>query len=377
MKIILITILKLILKFVYFFLKLFPTNNKKVTFISRQGNEINIDFKMIADELIKRDKNIKIVFICKRMESSLLSKLSFALITLKQMYHIATSKIVILDSYCIPISILNHKKSLYVLQIWHSIGKIKKSGYQTLDTPSGRSSKIAKAMNMHKNYDAIIAGGKAFNKFYCEGFNCNEDILLNYGLPRIDALIAASKSNDSKVLKKYPELKGKKIVYYAPTFRTYPVDGAEKLIEAYNPDDFALLMTCHPNQVLNVNTDKIYLLDLNEFSNIDILSICDYLIADFGSISIEGAVLKKKTLYYIYDYDEYTQKNGLNLDPTKSMPTCCFKKPEDLFKVINNDTYDTKALEKYIDNYLPKKLGQSTKLIVDHILKVLYKKGSD
>ena len=165
MKYVAIYVFKFVLKFIYFFLKLFPTNNKKVTFISRQGNEINIDFKMIADELIKRDKNIKTVFICKRMESSLLSKLSFALITLKQMYHIATSKIVILDSYCIPISILNHKKSLYVLQIWHSIGKIKKSGYQTLDTPSGRSSKIAKAMNMHKNYDAIIAGGKAFNMF--------------------------------------------------------------------------------------------------------------------------------------------------------------------------------------------------------------------
>lgn len=362
-------IVKYLLKFTYFFFKLLPTNKKKIVFISRQTNDINVDFDMIRKEIIKRDKDIKMVFLCKRMGKGIKEYFLYAIEILRQMYHLATSKMAIIDSYCIPVCVLKHKKSLKVLQIWHSIGKIKKSGYQTLDTESGRSGKTARIMCMHKNYDAIVAGGEAFNKFYEEGFNVKKDVLLNYGLPRIDYIIQTAKAKKKKVFEKYPELKGKKIVYYAPTFRTYDVDGPQKLLDAYNHDDFELIITCHPNQKLEINKEGVYHLSLDGFTVADILSVSDYVIADFGSISLEAAILKKKTLYYLYDYKEYMKKNGLNLDPKKSMPTCSFEKIEPIFDIIKNDTYDTKALDNFVKKYLPKKLGQSTKLIVDYIMK--------
>lgn len=374
MKTIAIYIFKAIIKFIYFFLKLIPINRKKIVFISRQTNEINVDFRMIKEEIEKRDSTIKMVFLCKRFEKGLMNGIKYGFTLLKQMYHLATSRMAIIDSYCIPVCILKHKKELKVLQIWHSIGKIKKSGYQTLDTPSGRTSKMAKLMCMHKNYNAIIAGGIAFNKFYKEGFNVSEDVLLNYGLPRIDYLIKTTQEKESKVYIKYPELVNKKIVYYAPTFRTYEVDGPKKLIDIYNPDDFALILTCHPNQKLDVDENKIYRLNLKEFTVADILKVCDYIITDYSSIALEAAVLKKRTLYYLYDYEQYMKNNGLNLNPKESMPTCAFEKPEDIINIIKNDNYDDKALEKYIKNYLPKELGKSTKLIVDYIMNTMNNK---
>ena len=39
-----------------------------------------------------------------------------------------------------------------------------------------------------------------------------------------------------------------------------------------------------------------------------------------------------------------------------------------IFDIINKDYYDIKALENFIKKYLPQKLGQSTKLIVDFIM---------
>lgn len=365
------TLVKAILRFIYFFMKLFKTNNNKIVFISRQTDEIHIDFKLIAEEIKKRDNNIKMIFLCKRMKNGIKGKIEYVIELFKQMYHLATSKMAIIDSYCIPVCVLKHKKSLTVLQIWHSIGKIKKSGYQTLDTPSGRSSKMAKAMCMHKNYDAIIAGGEAFDKFYEEGFNVKKDVLLHYGLPRIDHIIDVSLSKDKKIFNKYPELRGKKIVYYAPTFRTYDVDGPQDLIDKYNKDDFALIITCHPNQKLNINKEGIYLLSLNDFDVADILSVSDYLICDYGSISLEGAILHKKTLYYLYDYKEYMENNGLNLDPKISMPTCSFEKIDDILDIIKNDKYDMKALDEFTKKYLPSKLGESTKLIVDYVMNIM------
>ncbi len=367
MKTILIKLFKTLLKFIYFFLKLLPTNNKKIVFISRQTNDINIDFSMIRDEIKERDKSIKMVFLCKRIGNSVFDKLLYFFTILRQMFHLATSKVAIIDSYSIPVCILKHKNSLIVLQIWHSIGKIKKSGYQSLDTKSGRSSKIAKLMCMHKNYTNIIAGGSAFDKFYEEGFNVKKDVLLHYGLPRIDYLLNNEKKFKEEVLKKYPEFKNKKIVYYVPTFRTYDVDGPLKMFKEYNKKDFILIVRGHPNQPLEFDHNTIY--ECPGFKNIELLTVADYVITDYSSICLEAAILNKKVLFYTYDYDKYMSENGINLDAKKVLPTCTSDNIKDLFKIINNDSYDIKAYVKFREKYLPKRLGCSTKLIVDYIIK--------
>ena len=365
MKILFVQILKLFLKIIYFFLKLLPTNNKKIVFISRQSNEITIDFRLIADKLKEYD-SFKTIFICKRMESGLLSKLSFGLTILKQMYYLATSKVAIIDSYCIPVCILKHKKSLFILQIWHSIGKIKKSGYQTLDTPSGRDKKLAEVMCMHKNYDAIIAGGNAFNKFYCEGFNCSEDILLNYGLPRIDYLINSSDQIKEDIYEKYPEFKNKKIVLYAPTFRTYDVKGFNEIEKYYNKKDFILIIKPHLNQILDFENNDIYICP--DLKTVDLLTISDYVITDYSSIALEAAILNKKVLFYVYDYDTYMKNNGLNIDFYKLLPKCSSKDIKALYNIINNDKYDNDSYQEFRKKYLPEELGTSTEKICNYII---------
>ena len=43
------------------------------------------------------------------------------------------------------------------------------------------------------------------------------------------------------------------------------------------------------------------------------------------------------------------------------------------FEIIKNDSYDIKAYESFRKKYLPKELGNSTKLIVDYIFKNISK----
>ena len=57
------------------------------------------------------------------------------------MYYLATSKVCLIDTYIIPVSILNHKKELTIIQLCHGIGNIKKFGYQTLKNESGKNEK--------------------------------------------------------------------------------------------------------------------------------------------------------------------------------------------------------------------------------------------
>ena len=371
MKIVAIYIFKIVLKIIYFFFKLIPTNKNKIVFISRQTNDINIDFSMIRDEIKRRDPNIKMKFICKRIDKGLVNYIKYFFTIIKQMYYLATSKVAIIDSYCIPVCILRHKNSLTILQIWHSIGKIKKSGYQTLDSDCGRNGKIAKLMCMHKNYTNIIAGGSAFDKFYEEGFNVKKDILLHYGLPRIDYILNNKDKFKKEVLEKYPEFKDKKIVYYAPTFRKYDVDGPDKFFNEYNKKDFILIVRGHPNQRLDIDYSKVY--ECLEFKSTELLTIADYVITDYSSICLEAAILNKKVLFYVYDYDKYMNENGINLDAYKVLPSCASKNIKDIFKIIKTDSYDDKAYQEFRKKYLPEKLGKSTKLIVDYIIKEMKK----
>ena len=116
--------------FIYFFFKLLPTKNK-ITFISRQSNVPSVDMILIENKL---PKDIKVVKLCKMLESGIVNKIKYLFHMIVQMYHIATSKIVVLDTYCILIGILKHKKSLKVIQMWHALGSFKKFGKSIIDT---------------------------------------------------------------------------------------------------------------------------------------------------------------------------------------------------------------------------------------------------
>lgn len=371
---IMIYLIKKVLAFIYFFMKLLPTRNK-IVFISRQGNDVPIDFQLLDKEIKSRDKTIKTVFLCKKMKKSILGYISYSFTILRQMYHLATSKVCVLDTYCIPVSLLKHKESLFILQIWHSIGKMKKSGHQTIHERKPKNwldfenkPGIVNKMNMHKNYDKIIAGAKVFDQYYLDCFNTTEDKLLNYGLPRIDYILNNQEAIRNKIYEKYPEFKNKKVVLYSPTFRNYENKGPEKFIEKFQGEDIALIVTTHPKQKVDLDGyEGVY--TCKEFIIEDLLTVCDYFVIDYGSLCLEAAVLDKKTLFYLYDYDMYIENTGLNTDPKKVMKKCAFENIDDIYDIIMKDKYDIKSLEKFKENYLPKDLGQSTKKIVDYIMK--------
>ncbi len=373
MKKIVIYIMRIGLNIIYWFLKFLPTNYNKVVFLSRQSSELTLDFGKTQALLMQLKPETKIVTICHRLEGEESGGvISFAVSTLKSMYHMATSTVCVLDAYWPAVSILKHKKSLTVIQMWHALGKIKQSGYQTLGKESGRSIQMARLMKMHENYDYIIAGGKSWNTFYCKSFNTTEDKLVNCGLPRIDYLLETADANRKKVIEQYPEFAEKTVVLYAPTFRKNIELHWEELAEEFSEiDNFALIVKGHPNQQLYTDNPSVYRCD--EFKAVDLLAACDYLITDYSAIAVEGAVLNKPTYYFVYDYEEYREKNGMNIDLFETMPGCVFKNGKELVSHLKQGGYNQKALDKYRKKYLPENLGTSTKQIAKLIIENMNK----
>ena len=356
----------LFLRIIYFFMKFLVVQNK-IVFVSRQSDNVSIDFKMIIDRLNKYYPDIKVVVITKKMDKRLKSIIKNVKIIFMQMYHISTSKVCIADGYNIPVSVLKHRKSLKIIQIWHSLGAIKKFGHQTLNTK--RKQKIAKLLCMHKNYDYLISGSKEMVKYFSKSFNYSKDMFYPVGLPRIDYLIKYSDENRKLVYNKYPNFKGKKIILYAPTFRENNNYKIDELIKAIDLEKYILIIKLHPNTYYPIKKQKnVY--TCHDLSALQILSVTDFVITDYSAISIEASILNKKIYIYAYDLKEYSKYPGLNINLKKYFPNLVFENVEDLIKCLNTNKYDMDLIDSYKNKFIDNKSGNVTDELVKFIVEI-------
>jgi len=354
-----------ILNFIYFFIKLLPTNKDKIVFISRQSDKMTLDYRLIINDLKKRYPNYKVKVITRRIEKNYKDVfLKNTTLIFKQMYHLATSKICVIDGYNIAVSVLRHKKNLKVFQIWHSLGAIKKFGHQTIQTK--KKQKFAKTLKMHQKYDYILSSSKAMNESYSKAFNCDENRIYNISLPRVDYLINNHNKIKNEIFKKYPNLKNKKNILYAPTFRDNNHYEIDNLINSIDFTKYNLIIKLHPCTKCASDYSKY---NIEGFSAFKLLSVADYVITDYSGFSIESMILNKPTYIYAYDYDEYSRENGLNIDLKKEFKSYFFEDAKSLYNSINNETLDLVLINKLRKKYISDTSGKTTERLVDFIIK--------
>ncbi len=359
----------IILNCIYFFIKLFPIQKNKITFISRQANEVSLDFKMIIKELKNRQPNVKTVILCKRLESGLTNQIKYLFHMFRQMYHIATSRVVLLDSYCIPVCVLKQKKGLTVIQIWHALGSLKKFGYSTLDKKDGRSSKLSKAMKMHCNYNYILTSSKTSKVFFQEAFNAKSEQMKVMNLPRVDFL--KSKEEAQKVKERfyeiYPETKNnKKNILYCPTQHSGKKVPIEEIVKQIPFEQYNLIIKLHNGtEIIYVDNKKI---EKNKnFTGMEFLHIGDYIVTDYSAIVYEAVITKKPIYFYAYDYETYMNDRGTYIDYKKEMPGPICENFEEIINYIKRDIYDKEKEEKFCLKYVENLDENATEKLVNFI----------
>ncbi len=373
MKIIILKIGIVFINIIYFFIKLLPIRNK-IVFISRQSNTKTEDMLLIEEELKKQDKDVKIVFLCKKLEGGT-KAIGYVFHMFRQMYHLATSRVVVLDSYCIVASILKKKKGTTIIQMWHALGSFKKFGYSVLDQEEGSSSKLAKVMKMHHNYDYIFTSSEFSSKYFAEAFNADKSKMVVMPLARVDLLTSKKldKELQAKIYKKYPETKTKKNIVYVPTFRK---DGErpekiKELIDAVDYKKYNLILKLHP--LTKIDFGDIKAIYDKDFSSIEMLSVADYVISDYSAIIYEASLKNKPMYFYCYDYDSYFKKRNFYLDYNKDIPGLKEQDAKKLVKAIEKDKYDFKELKKFNDKFISYEDGKCSYNIAKFILSKMSK----
>ncbi|MFD2839792.1 CDP-glycerol glycerophosphotransferase family protein [Populibacterium corticicola] len=309
---------KVFLQVCYSPIRLLPAR-KQITFISRQQDTPSLDFELFAQEFTRRHPDWTVEFLCYEFHSSLAKKLGYFGHVFTQMRHISRSRLVVLDTYCIPVSVLRHKDSLRVIQMWHALGSLKKFGYSILDVGEGSSSDIARIMHMHANYDAVVASSRASTPAFAEAFNVPEAVVHPIPLPRVDALRDTERRDHTRtmLLEQYPELAGKKNVLFAPTFKKGQVFAADALHAYFARHGYNLIAKPHP--VALSDTDVIAR-RYADHSSFDFLSVADYLVTDYSSIMFEAGIADIPVLIFAPDLGEYLEERDFYIDFAAEVP---------------------------------------------------------
>lgn len=320
-----------VMGFFYSFYKRRKTENK-IAFISRQSETPSTDFRYLINEIKTNYPQYQVVVLCKMIPSSFGGKIKYVGEMFRQMKALATSKVVVLDGYCILASMLKHKKDLKIIQIWHALGAFKKFGKSVLDKEGGKSSKTASAFKMHNNYSYIAASGDECVPFFAQAFGQSVSKFIPIGIPRMDYLTDPQENERVRgnVLRKYPQLaNGRKNILYAPTFRDTQQDkdalanATEELVNKVNYSDFNLIVKHH---VVDSNKEQIYTdsrmnkAEGENFTAMDFMCVADYVVTDYSSVIYE-ALLKDLPIYiYCFDSDKYIDERGFYIDFWTDIP---------------------------------------------------------
>ena len=229
-----------------------------------------------------------------------------------------------------------------------------------------------------KNYDYVIANSSYWKKPYSEAFSVKEENVVVTGMPRVDCLFDDNylKASKNKLLAKYPILKDKKIILYAPTFRgniyqgfsMLPFDG-EKLINSFDENTY-LIYKLHPLLKNICLPQHPRIIDMFNEDTHELFALSDLLISDFSSIVFDYSILNKTMYFYVPDLNDYLKDVGcyVNID---LFPGKICKNIDELIQGIQKN--EVGNLEAFKNIFFEYQDGKNTKRVVELIYDILKK----
>lgn len=365
---IVLALAKLGLRLLYLLFLPFPVGNK-VVMLSRESDSEPIDFVLLRQALSELSPETEVVSFCRKQTKST-NPFAYCVFLFRSLYHIATARVAVTDTYSIPLCVLHHKKELKVVQIWHALGAVKQFSYQCLDRPGGHSAKMAKQMAMHRNYDYILCTSEATRAIYAQAFDAPIERILPIGMPRVDYIQRPAPELRERFLAQRPDLRGKLLLLYLPTFREGVEQGVQALMSTADAwrDRAALLIKPHP-------LSRFPLPEANstgrDWSTYDLMKICDGIITDYSASSLEAGLLHKPVFFYLFDKEEYLRNQGLNIDPEAELPGACFRTPDGLFMAAVNRRYDLAALDRFCQRYVETAGEDNTQAVAQFLCTLL------
>ncbi|MCJ8007973.1 CDP-glycerol glycerophosphotransferase family protein [Lederbergia wuyishanensis] len=382
---IIISLYLLLFKIFFNLFKLFPLKNK-LTFVISFGD----NSKYVYDEIQRQKIPVEIVVLYKgsankyfKEEKKDITIIPFESVNiifiLKSIFHLATSKHILIDNYFGFLAATNFKSSVKCIQLWHASGALKKFGLEDMSVQKRSTIAQKRFLNVYSKFQKVIVGSDIMADIFIKSFNLTNENILKTGIPRSDFFYNVTLQQEiiKRLYKENDLLRYKKKILYAPTYRDGQLNHFEmqldiKKMQEELGKDHILILRIHPSIKNREDYSSIYPGFVFEYSSIkydinEILLIADYLITDYSSIPYEFSLLKRPMIFFTYDLEKYKVERGLTENFESMVPGPVVKQTSDVINLIREKQFNPKLIDQYATVWNKYSTGNSSTKLVNYL----------
>lgn len=285
---------------------------------------------------------------------------------LKKIISIARSKVICIDQSNDILSKIHLYGNTTVVQVWHAGGAFKKFGLDGIDNRKDINKEKIRVQRINRNIGYAIVSDKKMINLYAKAFGIRESQVLPLGLVRSDEYF---ETRDEYIT-------GKKVILYAPTFRTQlnntRICSSYDVIielEKYFPE-YQIWVKFHPGLDVNAMEKSKGVIDVSALNMTDIFRYVNVLITDYSSIIFDYSMFTGKIIFFTEDIDEYYKQRGLYFDPRKKFNGFTATNIDELIEVIKNSKNNTK---KFRNEFMNSCDGHCTEKVSKFIISLMEK----
>lgn len=301
----------------------------------------------------------------------------------RMIYDFTTSEVILLEDYFRYTSFVRLKKEQQLCQLWHACGAYKKFGYSRLN-----GNENIKIHQGYKKYTKVITSAEAIRENYAEAFGISIEKTKATGVPRTDVFFdeQCKAEKCAKFYEEYPELKNKKIILFAPTYRgkraedaSYEFDEIEfESLYQQLKEEYVIIFKWHPALYNNLKRKHILVYDESKYKDFfydmsekrevnDLLFVADILVTDYSSVIFDYALLNKPIIYFMYDIEQYEGGRGLYYELEEYLYGPIAKTTNDLIMAIKEEKNFKIERQKFIDKFMSACDGCATERVCQWI----------
>ncbi len=352
-------------------------DGKHILLLSETRTPMGGNLKALDDRLKQRnmDKEYKISYSFSRTLQQ--SKWKTFLTWSRLLWLIAKQDIIFVDDYVPIFKTIHLKPETRLVQLWHAGVGFKSVGYSRF----GRTGSPLPLDSCHRQYSYAVVGGQGLIGVYEEVFGISRDSILPYGLARLDGYMDPRKIRDYKdgFYEKYPELKKKKLILFAPTFRGktqdeayYPVEWVtEEQIRRLCGDTYVFAYKMHPfiTQKIEISEEyRSFIYDFSDEKDInELFYVTEILITDFSSNIYEFSLQRKPIIFFAPDKDYYQLTRGVHRTLDEAPGVVC-EDFEDVIRTVHNGTFDIDKVDKFAEDSFDEKTTNACDRLIDDLI---------
>lgn len=351
---------------------LLPLRRDRIVLATARVPTLEGNLAHIYAAILARHPDRRVVLLLEPYSYGFAGKVRYLVRLIRGMYHLRTAGLFVVDNAYLPVHVAPHRRGTTVVQVWHAVAALKRFGLDARTPPTDPERRF-----LHRHYDFVVCTAERSREPWAAAFGTPLDRVLPLGTPRTDfftdaAAIATARNH---VLARHPELRGRRVVLYAPTFRGRGADKTAAtgldgtVLRAALPTDHLLVLKTHPNLDPSATDTAGFDVVIDPTTEInDLLTATDVLVTDYSSSIFEWALLRRPLVLLVPDLEAYEADPGLYLDYRTEMIGTQVADTAGVAEAVRTATVDDAAWDRFIERHLGEDVGRASERFVERFL---------